>query len=830
MIWTMASLTQDEAVARAGSTAVDRYEIELDLTDLLEGSTLRSRSTIHYRCEGPETFLDLVAETVQAWVDGEPVPADAYADERLRLSAPAGDHVVVVESTTTRTAERAGLHRAIDPGDGEAYVWTSFEPDDARRVFACFDQPDLKATFAVTVLAPAAWTVASNSAPTDVSDGDGHRVWRFADTPRLSSYLVVVTAGPFHELRRTIDGYDLGLLARKSLAGYLDEQADELFEITAGGLRFFGEQFAMPFPQPRYTQVFCPDFQGAMENWGCVTWMDSFVFRSAPTSTERELRAVILLHEMAHMWFGDIVTMRWWDDLWLNESFADWAAVWATAETTEFSAAWASFIGSRKESGYAADASPATHPIRQSVSDVEAAKAAFDMVTYAKGASVLRQLTAYAGPEQFVAGLKQHFAAHAFDNATLQDLLTAVGQASGRDLSAWSKEWLLTAGTDTATVQTTVDGDSYASVAVRIDAPAERPAQRPHRLAVGVYDVEAGRPVLRERIELDVEGEQTEIPGLKGAPVAALLLLNDGDLTFARVRPDEAGLAALQQYGPVLPDPVSRALARLILWHLVDDGVLATTDMVAYVVRALQVETEASVREGLLRTGVAAVQDWTDPSAVPAAGRELARACIDLAARAEAEGDSASRVSALQAALAVAYDRTVLAELDEIVGSDVDLRWRWLARSASIGDYDQDAVELALAQDPDPDAPSRASAVLAARPEIEAKREIWKAVFVDRSVPLQAYRSVGLAFWDPAHAAVLGEFAEEFLSILPALGNSGMTAAMATVGFFPRHGLGPDFPRRARAAAQGDGVSPLVKGQVTERSATLERMLRARAR
>jgi aminopeptidase N len=830
MIWRMTSLTQDEAFARADQITVSSYEIELDLTELAEGTTLRSRSTIRYHARGAETFLDLAAESVEAWLDGERLPAEAFAGERLRLSAPAGDHLVVVESMTTRTTQRAGIHRVVDPGDGEAYVWTSFEPDDAHRVFACFDQPDLKATFAVTVRAPAEWIVSSNSAPEEIVDGDGHRVWSFAETPRLPAYVVVVTAGPFHEIRRTVEGYDLGLLARRSLAGYLDEQADELFELTSAGLRFFGEQFAMPFPQARYTQVFCPDFQGAMENWGCVTWMDSFVFRTAPTATERELRAIILLHEMAHMWFGDIVTMRWWDDLWLNESFADWAAVWATAEATEFTAAWASFTGLRKEAGYTADRSPATHPIRQQVLSVEAAKAAFDMVTYAKGASVLRQLAAYAGHEQFVAGLRAHFVRHAFANATLADLLSAVGEASDRDLSAWSQEWLLAAGTDTLAVRTTLAGETYASVEVLIEPPAQYPAQRPHRVSLGVYDLHEGAPVLRERIDLDVAGPSTPVPALAGAPTAALLLLNDADLTFARVRPDEAGLAALQQHGPWLPDPVSRAVARLTLWHLVDDGLLPATDVVQYVVRALPAETEAAVREGLLRNAVTAVQDWTSGSAAVVAGRELAQACLDLVARAEREGDPAMRLSALQAALAVAYDRGILAELDDLVGSDPDLRWRWFARSASIGDYDEAAVDRALELDPDPDAPARAIGVRAARPELAAKREAWNAVFVERAVPLQAYVPIGVAFWDAAHADVLGEFADDFLARLPSLDDMGMTATMATVrSFFPRHGIEADFPERARQAVADDRVTAVVKAQVTERAATLERILRARA-
>ncbi|MFI7589179.1 aminopeptidase N [Spongisporangium articulatum] len=831
----MASLTRDEARARAELLTVDSYDLLIDLQDLREGSTLQVWSEITFVARrAGETFVDIVAEQVEATLDGQLLDTSGYDGARLPLTVTPGIHRLSVHSTTTRTSERAGIHRVVDPGDGEPYVWTSFEPDDARRVFACFDQPDLKSTFQLQVVAPAAWTVASNTPAEKVGDlPDDARVWAFGRTPKLSTYLVVVCAGPFHEVRRQVPGapeggtYDLGLLARKSLAGYLDEQADELFDLTAKGLAFFGERFGMPFPQSQYTQVFCPDFQGAMENWGCVTWMDSFVFRAAPTATERELRAIILLHEMAHMWFGDIVTMRWWDDLWLNESFADWAAVWATAETTEFTGAWASFLGNRKEAGYTADRSPATHPIRQDVPTVEAAKAAFDMVTYAKGASVLRQLTVYAGEDDFVAGLGTHFERHAFDNATLEDLLESVGSSSGRELGQWAKEWLLTAGTDTLTLQAEAEDGRYTAVRVLVEPPAQYPAQRPHRLGLGVYDVD-GEPRRRELLDLEVSGPSTDVPQLVGAPVADLLLLNDGDRTFARVRPDDAWLAALLEFGARLPDPVSRALVRLTLWHLVDDGRLAAREVVRYVVGALAVETEASVREGLLRTGVAAVLDWSGPADAVAGGNELARACLDLAVRV-APTDPATRLSALQAALAVASDADLLAELDELVGDDVDLRWRWLTRRAATGNYDEQAVADLLARDPDPDASSRAVAVRAARPEVEAKEEVWQAVIVERSVPLQAYLAVGRAFWDPAHAAVLERFAARYLDVLARLGEGGMTAALATVRqLFPRHGVDADFPRRATELASADDVSPLVRNQVTEAASTLERMLRAR--
>ncbi|MFB9235843.1 aminopeptidase N [Plantactinospora siamensis] len=844
----MTSLTRDEARTRAELLRVRRYDVELDLTGLLAGATLRSRSTVDLsaRPGGEPTFIDIVADEVRAWLDGAALPADAHDGERLALPALGGDHRLVVESRTDRTEQRSGLHRWVDPSDGGTYVWTSFEPDDARRVFACFDQPDLKAVVAFTVHAPAEWTVASNSAVLDRSprtadatpasagpgDGGAAHTWRFADTPRMSPYVTVVCAGPFHRVDRAVDGYELALLARRSLAAELDRQAGELFDLTAAGLRFFGEQFDMPFPQRTYTQVFCPDFQGAMENWGCVTWMDSSLFRGEATHALRERRAVVLLHEMAHMWFGDLVTMRWWDDLWLNESFADWAAMWAAERCTPYTGSWVSFLGVRKESGYSADAGPTTHPIRQDLPTVDHAKAAFDRVTYSKGASVLRQLAAYTGEEAFLAGLRRHFARHAYGNATLDDLLAALTGPSGRDLGAWAREWLLTAGTDTLSVRADVaaeagDDRRYRSVELLVEPPADRPANRPHRLAVGVYDVEHDRPALRQRVELDAAPPGTAVPELTGAPVADLLLPNDGDLTFARVRPDAATREALLRYGPTLPDPLSRAVARLTLWHLVEDGLLPPAEIVRYAARALAVETDQSVRSGLLGTAERAVRNWTDGAAVPALGDELATACVALARRAEADGDDATRRTALRTALAVSWRAERLAELDGLVGSDVDLRWRWLTQTAATGGYDAEAVAELLALDPDPDAGSRAAAVRAARPEAAAKDEAWRAV-VAGAIPVTALTEVAEAFWDPTQDAVLAPFAERFVAELPRLTEGGMTVVMAVTGaLFPLHGVARDFPERAVTVAAG--LPPLVAARTRGFADELSKMLRARA-
>jgi len=832
----MPPLTRQEAADRAALLDVDRYDVLLDLTGLAAGDLLRSRSEIRFTCRRPGegSFVDLAAEHVVAAVlNGVDLDLSGYDGERLALPRLAERNVLVVESTTTRTQQHAGLHRAVDPGDGEAYVWTTFEPADAHRVFACFDQPDLKAVFGIRVEAPAPWRVVSNTPAVEVppergedaGPGAGGRLWTFGDTPRLSTYLAVVCAGPFVELRREVAGHDLGLLCRASLRDYLERDADELFDLTARGLAFFGEQFAMPFPQRRYDQVFCPDFQGAMENLGCVVWTDGMLFRSPPTTAQRELRAVVLLHEMAHMWFGDIVTMRWWDDLWLNESFADWAAVWAADRIGQFPAPWAAFAV-RKESGYTADRATTTHPISQPVADVAAATAAFDMVTYAKGASVLKQLAAYVGTEEFVAGLRRYFARHAWGNATLADLLDEVTTERTGSMRDWAQRWLLTAGTSTLAALPSVGADGrYTEVAIEQVPPEAFPVLRPHRVAVGVYDVDGGAPVRRSRHELTVSGERAVLPELAGQPEADLLLVNDEDLTFARVRLDPRSRAALLQHGPRLPDPVSRAVSRTIAWHLLDDVACSAADFLGFALRALAVEPDASAREALLVRGLEAATVWAPAGRRPQLCADLAACCADLAGR---ESDPAARRAALRALARTAVPGPGMEALAAAADGDPDLGWRLLIRRAALGDYDQDGVQRLLAGDPDPDAEWRARAVAAARPEPGAKDEAWRLTIEECAVPAPVLPEMAAAFWQPMQEELLRPYAARFLEALPGISGFGFLTAYALArSLFPVYGVDGGFPDQAEKAVAGD-VSAVVVREVRERADLLRRVLAAR--
>ncbi len=432
------------------------------------------------------------------------VDLDPATAERGRLPLPdlKADNVLVVSSRQTDTASGHGIQRTVDTSDKLVYLWTTFEPDMARRAFANFDQPDLKAVHAFTVSAPETWTVTSNSPHTSVDDlPDGGRVWRFADTPRLSTYVTVFNAGPFYEIRETRGGYDLGLYCRQSLKHLLDRDAEELFELTEQGLAWFGEKFGAPFPQEKYDQVFVPDMGGAMENWGCVTFGDGLLFRSTPTHSQRLTLTSILLHEMAHMWFGDLVTMKWWNDLWLNEAFASWAATWAAVGATKYRDGWATFLAGGKLEGYRVDMGPASHPIRGDVQDVSQAMANFDAISYHKGQSVLKQLSAYVGEEAFLTGLQAYFREHAWGNTRLEDLTGAVGAASGEDLSGWESAWLDSSGTDTLSLE----GGTLLASGPHGDVP------RPHRLDIGCYadDGDAG---LRHVGDVAVRTDGRETP------------------------------------------------------------------------------------------------------------------------------------------------------------------------------------------------------------------------------------------------------------------------------------------------------------------------------
>ncbi|MFJ9542839.1 aminopeptidase N [Streptomyces sp. NPDC101225] len=804
------SLTRTEAERRAALLAVERYDVDIDFTALPGGPEVRCVSTVTFTCREPgaETFVDCAAQVVGATLNGKAVsPAD---DGRIPLPGLAEHNVLRVESVQADTATGEGVHKAVDPADGEVYVWTSFEPDEARFVWACFDQPDLKAPHAFTVTAPSAWIVTSNSGDPRVEDLGAARRWSFPDTPALAVYNTVVNAGPFHELRREADGHDLGLFARRSLADVLDRDADEIFTLTQQGLAFYGEAFAMPFPQRKYDQVFMPEFGGAMENYGCVTWSDGFLQRATPTPAERELLAVVLLHEMAHMWFGNIVTMRWWDDLWLNEAFAEFACHWAAEGATRYTDAWAGHLVGDKLKAYLADQGPASHPIHQPIHDVAQAASIFDNITYPKGASVLQQLMTYVGEERFRAGMAAYFAEHAWGNTTLQDLIDALAKAGGRDLDTWRTAWLATAGTDRFTVER--DGGQVTLVA---DG-----APRPQVLAVGAYRDNGERLERTALVRVEVTRPRTELTGLPAG--SDVLLINDDDLTFATARPDAATRDALFSSAARLPTAISRGVAAATVWDMLTTGEAPAAEAGRCITGILAVESSDAVIEPYLTLASDIAELWAPAAERPALTASVAAVCRRLAA------DPGRRQVALRGLARTASTADDLAWLREQAGDDVDLHWRALVREAELGgDVASESARL-LERDPDPDAWIRALTVRAARPDADAKAEVWQKVAVERAVPVHAVGQVTAAFWRPAQEALLAPYAGHYLDAIPRLDQGGMIPAMVfTNRLFPQHAVDDAYVDTARRAA--DDAAPVVRKTLLERSDAVRRMLRSRS-
>ncbi len=607
------NLTRDEARERARLLTVESYAVALDLTTGDE--RFGSATVARFGCgePGAATFVDLHDALVrEVTLNGRTLDPATYDAEQGRIPLPdlAADNElrVVADVAYSRTGE--GLHRFVDPVDQKVYLYSQFETADAHRMYTCFDQPDLKAAFELTVTAPEGWQVVSNNAPERREDR-----WHFPATPRVSTYITALVAGPYHVVRDSHDGIPLGVYCRASLAEYLD--ADRIIEVTRRGFDFFRRVFDQPYPFSKYDQLFVPEFNaGAMENAGCVTFLEDYVFRSRVTDAAYERRAETILHEMAHMWFGDLVTMRWWNDLWLNESFATYMSVLCLAEATQWTGAWTTFANLFKAWAYRQDQLPSTHPISADIPDIRAVEVNFDGITYAKGASVLKQLVAYVGMDNFLEGVRRYFQRHAWDNTVLSDLLDALEETSGRDLTAWSKEWLETAGVNTLRPSYELDADgTFTRFAVLQEAPAGHPTLRSHRVAVGLYERTGEGLERRHRVELDVVGARTEVPDLIGKPRPDLVLVNDDDLTYSKIRLDEHSMATLVTDIGTFADSLPRALCWAAAWDMCRDAEVPTR---AYSRASAASPTSRSLRRCCGRRGRHCSSTRIPPGGTPA--------------------------------------------------------------------------------------------------------------------------------------------------------------------------------------------------------------------
>ncbi|HVQ89752.1 MAG TPA: aminopeptidase N, partial [Mycobacteriales bacterium] len=642
------NLTRPVAQTRADLLDLVSYEIEVDLTDgggKPGEHTFRSTTTVRFGCREPGagTFIDLIAAGIRsATLNGQPLEVSGYTlEDGLALPDLAADNTLVVDADCLYTNTGAGLHRFVDPVDGAVYLYSQFETADAKRMYACFDQPDLKATFSIRAITPYDWEVVSNARAARTSDAPGGaKLVQFATTPRLSTYVTALVAGPYHKVQDTHDGIDLGVYCRASLAEHLD--ADEIFQVTRQGFDWFHRAFSYRYPLDKYDQLFVPEFNaGAMENFGCVTFLEDYVFRSRVTDAAYERRADTILHEMAHMWFGDLVTMRWWDDLWLNESFASFVAVLCQSQATRWTAAWTTFANTEKTWAYKQDQLPSTHPVAADIPDLEAVEVNFDGITYAKGASVLKQLAAYAGIEAFLQGLRGYFRRYEYGNTTLADLLEALAEASGRDLSNWSAQWLQRAGINSIRADFTLDDEGrYASFGLVQSAPPDNDVLRDHRLAIGLYGVEGDKLIRVDRIELDVTGARTDVPELIGVVQPDLLLVNDDDLAYAKIRLDPESLARTAGHLSSFTSSMPRALILGASWDMTRDAEMAAHDFVDLVLENVAAETDSSVQRILLAQMWTSARFYSDPARRAALNAHLTARLRELTAAAAPGSDA----------------------------------------------------------------------------------------------------------------------------------------------------------------------------------------------
>jgi aminopeptidase N len=846
------NLLRSEAARRSELISNVEYEVRLDLTG--DEHTFGSEARVSFDGGGgadpAELFLDLIADEVESVeVDGQALTlSDVVDGTRIRLSGLSGGtsdrHEVRVVAHCRYEHTSKGLHRFVDPVDQKVYLHTQFEPFEAHRVYACFDQPDLKAPFRLTVLAPSEWEAISNEPLSSREEEGPNTRWSFEPTPRISPYLTALVAGPFHSAfedhKVASSGQEirLGVYCRQSLAEHLD--FDDVFLVTRQGFDFFTAEYDYPYPFTKYDQLFVPEFfAGAMENTGCVTFSESMVFRGKVTELQREYRAEVILHEMAHMWFGDLVTMKWWDDLWLKESFATYMSYLAAAEGTRFTDAWARFASGTKAGAYAQDQLPSTHPISADIIDTEALKQHFDGITYNKGASVLRQLAAWVGRNGFRAGVQSYCRTHEWANAELADLLGALEKPSGRDLSSWSKEWLETAGVNTLRATYEENDGTYGPVRIGQTAIDSQPTLRSHRIGLGLFNLRDGKLERTEELEIDVVGAVTEVSELTGKPVADLLLLNDRDLAYAKIRFDSRSIATLTEHLSSIEDQLARSLCWGAAWDMVRDAELPTGQWVKIVSRHAADEPDLSTALEVVGRAAAAANAYGDPTRrreYRAALAGVARTRLDAS-----DGGSDAQTSWAGMWLNLIDEPSDLAiargwlggeAVPEGLDIDVNIRWSVVSRLAASGA--DDGVELIEAEnkrDATDIGARRALAAKAARPDAAAKEEAWGIAVDNQEIPLVSVRAF---LWQGFHQAsqedvlvpFVDRYPEAFDKIWAERDHDVATSLSAML--FPSSVIDEGTIAMADGLLARDDISPAARRSLREAKDGMQRALRAR--
>lgn len=839
------NISKSEALERSEYLSIESYEVFLDITD--KGDTFFARSTITFKCNktGYSTFLDAVAErVVSATLNGNPVNTSGFDGETIYLSNLQSENVLVVEVETPYSKTGEGLQKSVDPVDNEIYLYSQGETAHIRKMYPCFDQPNLKATFNLSVLAPQHWEVISNNPVESINPDGDSRLWQFTTTPRISTYITAVVAGPYSHVHDDYVGQKvvpLGIYLRKSLAESLDPA--EIFQVTKEGFTYFEETFGLAYPFEKYDQVAVVDFNwGAMENAGVVTFReDLLVFRSRVTERAREQRAHVILHEMAHMWFGNMVTMYWWDDLWLNESFAEWSSYLALVEGTRFKDGWTSFIIDGKSWAYDQDQLVTTHPIAVDMVDIEAVNANFDGISYAKGSSVLHQLSAYVGRENFIKGLRQYFEKFAWKNTQLSDLLTELKSTSGRDLDAWSATWLKTAGINTMhPVLESADG-VYSRVAIKQDAPvvpAGSQEVRPHRIAAALYDLADGRLTVRKSTEFDTTGEITEIPELAGEKTADLFLINDGDLAYTKVRFDQRSVQTLTNHLGDITDPIARVLAWIATWDMWRDAEVSSHDFVRLVLQGLKTEPLINVVAGFGSHLVSTVEVFSDP-----ARREELRLAVSAEVEkvllsASAGSDIQLQLTRTFAAIAttpeqIEFLRSILAGGLNGLTIDRDLRWYLTIALAERGEVTPAEIEVVLTADQTLTGELSSAEAIAALPDPVVKAETWKSLINDE-LSTSKRSALQKGFMKARQHEILASYVDPYFeALLKMWSNSSFEVASTSVeALYPRYVITQQTLDKTDAWLNGigNGAPEVLRRLVSEGRDSLARALRIQKR
>ncbi|MBT2486971.1 aminopeptidase N [Streptomyces sp. ISL-96] len=828
----MSVLTRDEAQTRSQLLDVHRYTVDLDLTRGEE--IFDSRTLIHFTARtAGDTFVELKPATLRTvTLDGQPLDPETLAGNRLPLTGlTPGEHELRIDAAMRYSRTGEGMHRFTDPTDGETYVYTQLFLEDVQRVFAAFDQPDLKAVFALTVTAPEDWTVLGNA----IAEHAGAGRWTLAPTPLISTYLVAVAAGPWHSVRTEHAGLPFGLHCRRSLAPYLTTDADEILDITRACYDRYHEKFEEPYPFDSYDQAFVPEFNaGAMENPGLVTFRDEFIYRSAVTDTERQTRAMVIAHEMAHMWFGDLVTLQWWDDIWLNESFAEYMGYQTLTEATRFTDTWTDFAVARKGWGYDADQRPSTHPVApdpDAVPDTASAMLNFDGISYAKGASALRQLVTWLGEKDFLAGINTHFARHKFANATLADFIDNLASATDRDVHAWARQWLRTTGVDTLTPAI---GETDGMWHVTVD----QQGSRPHRIAVGAYDhdpIDGRSLVLRERFEVDVP--QNESVTVRPGRRPALVVLNDGDLTYAKIRLDAQSEEPALRNLSAVPDPLTRAVLWNSLRDMVRDGELEPAAYLDTARTHLPEETDLAIVQGVLTFAHTQITDRYLPlSERPAALATLTTICRDLLRRTEDGNGAGLRLTAVRHFIDAATQPDGIQDWlhsGSVPGGpelDPELRWRILRRLAVLGATDEAAISAELDRDPSATGQEGAARCRAALPTPEAKAAAWTRMFEDDTLSNYLFSATAQGFWQPEQTALVHGYVPRYYRDAKAVADRRGPAIAEAAGryAFPHFAVDADSLRLGEDFLRDAEMIPALRRKLADQLDDLRRAIAVR--